>query len=117
ETSATPRQKIGLLERIGGLFEEEFVDHEKSAAAFEEVVAIDPGHEKANAALARIYRHMARFDELAATLDRHAKAATDDKRKIELLLQAVKVLTADVGAPERALAVCECILAIDAHHE
>lgn len=116
EISATPRQKIALLERIGGLLEEEFVDHEKAAAAFEELVVIEPGHEGANAALARLYRRLNRFDELAGTLDRHAKSTTDDARKIDLLLQAVKVLSVDVGAPERALTVCERILAIDSHH-
>jgi len=116
ELAATPRQRIGLLERIGGIQEEEFVDHEKAAATFEEIVAIDPGHDGANAALARLYRQLHRFDDLAATLDRHAKGTDDEKRKVELLSQAVKVLMVDVGAPDRALATCERILAIDAGH-
>lgn len=116
EVVATPRQKISILERVGGIQEEEFVDHAKAAETYEQIVAIEPGHDGANAALARIYRHLHRFDDLAATLERHAKGSEDDKRKIGLLLQAAKVLMVDVGAPERAIAVCERVLAIDPKH-
>src|SRR5690606_26052865 len=72
EIAATPRQKIALLERMGQIQLEEFVDHEKAAAAFGSVIELEPGHEAANTALARIYRHLQRFDELAKTLERHA---------------------------------------------
>lgn len=113
---ATPRQKIALLEQIGGIQEEEFVDHEKAVEAYEQVVEIDPGHEGANPALARLYRQLNRFDELVDTLDRHAKASEDDERKVSLLLQAVRTLTVDVGAPERAMSFCERVLAIDPEH-
>lgn len=113
ETVATPRQRIGILERIGGILEEEFVDHKKAAEAFEEIVAIEPGHDGANTALARIYRQLARFDDLAATLERHALASADEKRKIGLLLQSVRVLTVDVGAPERAIVMAERVLSVD----
>lgn len=116
ELAATPRQKIALLERIGGIQEEEFVDHAKAADTFEEIVAIDPGHNTANTALARLYRQLHRFDELAGTLDRHAKGTEDSARKLELLLSAVKVLSVDVGAPDRALTMCERVLAIDPKH-
>jgi tetratricopeptide (TPR) repeat protein len=116
ELAATPRQKIGLLERIGGILEEEFVDREKAAAAFEQIVAIEPGHDAANAALARLYRQLHRFDDLADTLDRHAKGVEDERRKIELLLASVRVLMVDVGAPERALAAAQRVLAIDAEN-
>lgn len=113
EVVATPRQKISIYERMGGILEEEFVDHVKAAETYENIIAIEPGHEGANAALARLYRYLHRFEDLTTTLERHAHAATDDGRKIGLLLQAVKVLMVDVGAPERALQICERVLAID----
>ena len=112
EQAATPRQKIALLERIGGIREEEFVQHESAVEAFERLVEIEPGHDAANTALARLYRHLQRFDDLANTLDRHAKASSDDDRKRDLLLSAVKVLMVDVGAPERAMELCERVLAL-----
>ena len=113
ETVATPRQRIGILERIGGILEEEFVDHKKAAESFEEIVSIEPGHDGANTALARVYRQLARFDDLAKTLERHALGSSDEKRKIGLLLQSVRVLTVDVGAPDRAILMAERVLAVD----
>ncbi|AKF09165.1 protein kinase domain-containing protein [Sandaracinus amylolyticus] len=116
EAVATPRQKISILERVGSIQEEEFVEHAKAAETYEQIVAIEPGHDGANAALARLYRQLHRFDDLAATLERHAKGSADDARKIGLLLQASKVLMVDVGAPDRAISVAERVLAIDSKH-
>ena len=116
ELAATPRQKIGLYERIGSLQEEEFVDREKATEAFEAIIEVEPNHDGANAALARLYRAQQRFDELAATFERHAKGTEDQNRKVELMLGQVRVLMTDVGAPERAMEACERILAVDPQH-
>jgi tetratricopeptide (TPR) repeat protein len=116
ETVATPRQRIGIWERIGGIQEEEFVDHKAAASAYESIVAIEPGHDAANAALARVYRQLQRFDDLASTLERHALASSDEPRKINLLLQAARVLTVDVGAPERAANMAERVLSVKPDH-
>ncbi|HJL29995.1 MAG TPA: tetratricopeptide repeat protein, partial [Polyangiaceae bacterium LLY-WYZ-15_(1-7)] len=113
---ATPRQKIAVLEHIGAIQEEEFVDREAAVAAYEQVVEIDPGNENANPALARLYRQAGRFDELVQTLERHAQAAEDERRKGDLLMQAAKALMVDVGAPERAMELCERVLAMDSEH-
>ncbi len=113
ETVATPRQKIAIYERMGAILEEEFVDRAKAAEAFEAVVAIEPGNDAANAALARLYRHLNRSADLAETLERHARGSEDEKRKVTLLLAATKVLAFDVGAPERALSVADRILLAD----
>jgi tetratricopeptide (TPR) repeat protein len=116
EIAATPRQKIALHERIGAMLEEEFVDHEKAAAEFAKVVAIEPGHDGANTALARLYRRLGWFDQLVETLDRHAKTTTDQARKIDLLLAAAQTLLVDVGAPVRATDYCERVLTVDPEH-
>jgi serine/threonine protein kinase/lipopolysaccharide biosynthesis regulator YciM len=116
EIAATPRQKIALLERMGGIQLEEFVDHEKAEQLYAQVVGIEPGHEAANTALSRIYKKLQRFDDLAVTLERHALGSEDDARKVELLLAAAKVLMVDVGAPERALAVIERVATIAPEH-
>ncbi len=112
ETVATPRQRIGIWERIGGIQEEEFVDHKAASATFENIIQVEPGHDAANTALARLYRQQQRFDDLANTLERHALGSTDEERKIGLLLQAARVLTVDVGAPERAGQMAERVLAV-----
>ncbi len=113
ELSPTPKQRIALLERIGLLLEEEFVDYAAAAESFEKVIKTDPGHEGANTALVRLYRHLQRFDDMVDTLDRHARATDDRARKVELLLQSVQLLMGELEAPDRAIVVCERILAIN----
>ncbi|MFT5353714.1 MAG: tetratricopeptide (TPR) repeat protein [Polyangiales bacterium] len=113
EVVATPRQKIALLEHIGAIQEEEFVDHEKATTAYESVIAIDGGHEGANVALARLYRATSKFDELVVTLERHAAATSDGSRKIDLMLRAARAFMTDLGAPERAIELCDGVLALD----
>ncbi|MEM1414755.1 MAG: tetratricopeptide repeat protein [Myxococcota bacterium] len=113
EVVPTPRQRVQVLTQVGGLQEEEFGDHEKAAAAFEAVALIDPGNEDANPALSRLYRRMGRFDDLVKTLERHAGATADERRRIDLLLKAARTLITDVGAPERALELCDRVLQVD----
>ncbi|MBN1654891.1 MAG: tetratricopeptide repeat protein [Deltaproteobacteria bacterium] len=110
---STPKQTILLLERIGLIQEEEFVDHAEAAASFEQIVAIDPAHEGANAALARLYRVLERYEDMVETLDRHARSTQDERQKIALYLQSVRVLMNELRAPDRAMVVCERALAID----
>ncbi len=112
----TPRQKIAVLEHIGAIQEEEFVDQDAAIEAYEQVVEIDPGNENANPALARLYRQKGRFDELVSTLERHAQATEDVQRKTDLLLSAARTLMLDVGAPERALGFTERVLVADPKH-
>jgi serine/threonine protein kinase/tetratricopeptide (TPR) repeat protein len=113
ELAPTPRQRIALYERIGRILEEEFVDHVQAAEVYEKIVAIDANHESANQALARLYRHLSRYEDVVTTLQRLAGSARDNKQKIWLLLDIVRTLNADIGSPERALSTCEKILEID----
>jgi tetratricopeptide (TPR) repeat protein len=115
--ATTPAQRIALLERMGTTFEENAQDTAKAAEYFERIIELAPGHEGANTALARLYRVLHRFDDLAQTLDRHAKSSDDPTRKAELLMQAARVLMADVGSPERAQFVCERVLSIVPEHQ
>ena len=107
ELVATPRQRIAILERIGALLEEEFVDREEAARAYERIVEIEPGHDQANRALARLYRKLKRFEDLVQTLRRHAEAVEGADAKLDLLLAAARVLAEEVGAPERAIELVE----------
>jgi tetratricopeptide (TPR) repeat protein len=114
--ATTPAQRIALLERMGGTFDENAQDTAKAAEYFEQIIELAPGHEGANTALTRLYRVLHRFDDLAQTLDRHAKSTEDPARKVDLLMQAARVLMADVGSPERAQFVCERVLSIAPDH-
>ena len=115
EFATTPQQRIALLEQIGALHAQH--DPARAAETYEQIIDLAPGHEGANIALARLYRTLHRFDDLAQTYDRHAKSVDDDKtRKVELLMLAARVLMADIGSPERAAFVCERVLAVVPTH-
>jgi tetratricopeptide (TPR) repeat protein len=114
EFVTTPQQRIALLEQIGSLSEQ--ADPARAAECFEQIIELAPAHELANTALARLYRTLHRFDDLAQTYDRHAKGVEDSERKVELLMQAARVLIADIGSPERAAFVCERVLSIAPGH-
>jgi tetratricopeptide (TPR) repeat protein/tRNA A-37 threonylcarbamoyl transferase component Bud32 len=111
--AVTPRQRLSLYERLATIYEDEFIDHEKAAEACEAMLAIDPNLEEALTALARHYRALDRWEDVATTYERHLKVPLDDIRKVELLLALGKVLLDPIGSPSRALAIYERALALD----
>ncbi len=116
ELSATPRQKIKLYERIAGIQDEEFLNHEKAAEAFEAVLLIDGAHEGALSALVRHYRALDRWEDAVQLYEKNLRIVADDKRKVELYLAMGRVLVDQVGSPERARKAYEKILEIDPNH-
>jgi tetratricopeptide (TPR) repeat protein len=116
ESSATPRQKLGLLERVSAIYDEEFLDHDKAAEALERLLEIDPAHERALTALVRHYRAQDRWEDVAAVLDRHQKSVSENARRIPLLVQLAKVLSDQIGSPQRAISAYEAIIRIEPEH-
>jgi tetratricopeptide (TPR) repeat protein len=114
--AATPRQKIGILERSAALHEEEFLDHKKAAEAREQILLLDAGNEAALGALARNYRALDRWDEACRVYERHAKAVSEPGRRVALLLQRAKILAEQLERPDAAAAAYEGVLEIDATH-
>jgi tetratricopeptide (TPR) repeat protein len=111
--AATPRQKINLLERTAGLHEEEFLDHAKAAAALEAILTIDASNEAALSALARHYRPLSRWEDLALLYQRHAALSSDPARIFDLHVQRARVLADQLGSPERAIRAYEQALEIE----
>lgn len=116
KATTTPTQRAGVLLQMATTHEVALSDPEAAVARYEQIIEIAPGHDLANVALARLYRRLSRFDELAQTLDRHAKGTENVTRKVDLLMQAARVLMADLGSPERALFMCERVLAVSPEH-
>ncbi|HEY2409310.1 MAG TPA: tetratricopeptide repeat protein, partial [Polyangiaceae bacterium] len=116
EVAATPRQKVGLLERIAGIHDEEFLNHELAAEALEQILEIDPANENALTSLIRHYRALDRWQGVAGLYDRHLKLVTEGPRRLALLLQLGKVLAEHVGAPQRATRAYESVLELDPQH-
>jgi tetratricopeptide (TPR) repeat protein len=114
EAAATPRQKIQLWERVAAIWDEEFLDHAKAAAAWENVLDLDPEHDDALANLTRHYRVLERWNDVVLVYERHIELLHGDKvRQLEKLLGLGRVLAEGLKVPERAIAVYEKVLAVD----
>jgi tetratricopeptide (TPR) repeat protein/tRNA A-37 threonylcarbamoyl transferase component Bud32 len=114
--AATPRQKITLWERIAGIYDEEFLDHEHAAKAWEAVLDIDNAHDGALSALSRHYRALDRWEDVVSLYERHLKLVTETPRRLELTLARGRVLAEQIGSPERAMSAYEAVLEIDPEH-
>ncbi|MGO8992192.1 MAG: protein kinase domain-containing protein, partial [Polyangiaceae bacterium] len=116
DVAATPRQKITLWERIAALHDEEFLDHDSAAFAYESLLQIDPSHDAALTSLARHYRALDRWDDVAKLLARHAQVVGEGPRRIDLLAARAKVLAEQIGSPERAMRAYEQVLELSPDH-
>jgi serine/threonine protein kinase/cytochrome c-type biogenesis protein CcmH/NrfG len=116
DAAATPRQKIGLWERIAAIHDEEFLDHAAAAQAYERILEIDASHDAALTALVRHYRALDRWEDVAALYERHLKIVENPQRRVELLLARGRVLQEHVGSPDRAMAVYEKVLELQPEH-
>lgn len=108
--AATPRQKISLYERVAGLYDEEFLDHEAAARALQAILALDSANDGAMTALARHYRALDTWDELVKLYERHANVTHDEGRRVEILIARARVLAEQIGSPERAMKGYEQVL-------
>jgi tetratricopeptide (TPR) repeat protein len=116
EAAATPRQKVTLWERVAALYEEEFIDAQKAADAFEQVLKLDPNSENALTALVRLYRGQDRWEDVASVYDRHIKLVSEAPRRLALLLARARLLAEQLGSPERAIAAYELALELEPQH-
>lgn len=110
--AATPRQKINLYNRIAGIYDEEFLDHEKAASVLEQILELDAGHEGAMTELMRHYRALDRWDDVIELYDKSLRVCTENERRVQLLLAQGRVLL-DFGSPERARLAYENVLQIE----
>jgi tetratricopeptide (TPR) repeat protein len=117
ELAVTARQKVTLLERVAGIWDEEFLDHEQSARALEQVLALDPVRVDAARELARHYRALDRFLQLSELYQRQLDKSSDDAWKLEAGLALGRVLTSELQAPQRAIEAYELVLSLQPGHK
>src|SRR6478735_3638555 len=115
ELAVTARQKITLFERIAGVYDEEYLDHERAAEALQSVLALDPEHPDASRELARHFRALERYEALAEHYQRHAQNGPVE-RQVETGMQLGRVLAENLKQPDRALAAYERVLTLDPSH-
>ncbi len=99
----TEKERISILMRLAGMWEEEFVKPDKAAERLEQVLEIDPQHDGALDGLARIYRNMQRWDQLIATYERHINATPDRAEKVRLYKSMGDVFSYELNDADRAI--------------
>lgn len=113
ELVQTERERITLLTRIAGMWEEEFVKPDRAAERLEQVLDIDPTNDIALRGLARLYRQMQKWDELIAVLDRHVGATPDRSDKAQLFRQMGEVWSREKSDLDRAIDAYLNVLDLD----
>ncbi len=117
ELAVTARQKITLLERLAGVWDEEFLDHAKSASALEQVLALDPTRADSARELSRHYRSLEKFVELAELYQTQIDKSQDDKIRLDAALALGRVLGSELSAPQRAIEAYELALTLEPGHK
>lgn len=114
--SATPKQRIALLERIASVQEEEFLNHQAAAEALERALEADPGRVSAMAALVRHLRVLERWEEASRLYDRQLQLVEEPHERISLGMIWGRLLADQIGSPERAVHAYELVLAEQPDH-
>jgi len=116
EVVQTEKERISILTRLAGMWEELFVKPEKAAERLEQVVDIDPNHEPSLRSLARMYRQLQRWDDLINTYERHVSATPDRREKVELYEHIGAVYANEKNDPDRAIDAYLNLIALDENH-
>lgn len=93
----SPREKVRLLGEIAHIYEEEFLRHGDAVGALEKIVQLDPANRAALAGLARLYRVLERWDELAKTLTRQALMAEQENERADFLVSRARLMADQLG--------------------
>ncbi len=113
QLATTPRQQILLLERIAGVYEEEFLDYNLATEAYNAILDIDQNYESALVGIVRAYRALSRWEQVAEYTERHLLLATTSEQKVALGLQLGRVLADQLMVPDRAMQAFEDVLLQD----
>ncbi len=116
EVVQTEKERINILTRIAGMWEELFVKPEKAAERLEQVVDIDPSHEPSLRGLARLYRQLQRWDDLINTYERIVSSTSARREKVDLYEQIGGVYANEKNDPDRAIDAYLNLIALDENH-
>ncbi|HXS18814.1 MAG TPA: tetratricopeptide repeat protein, partial [Polyangiaceae bacterium] len=114
--SATPKQRIALLERIASIYEEEFLNHDAAAKALQRALDADAGRVSAMSDLIRHLRILDRWEEASSLYERQLALVQERSERISLGLAWGRLLADQVGSPERAVRAYELVIAEDPEH-
>jgi tetratricopeptide (TPR) repeat protein len=104
-------EKLATLRKLAAELEER--DPERAAAAYEQLLAADPGADDAYRGLERMLEARESWRELAALYRRHIAVAKTPAQRVELYLASARVHEQKLGESEQAIEALLNVLAID----
>jgi tetratricopeptide (TPR) repeat protein len=116
DVAVTGRQRVGLYERLAGVYDEEFLDPVKAAAALEKVLELDPQRASASNELARHYRRAERYQDLLELYERQFEISQDNAHRVEVGLALARLLDERFGQPQVAADRLSAVLTISDGH-
>lgn len=127
--TSDPAARLALLQKLGTVYAERLKEPEKTITAWNRVLELSPGHQRALRvlrdahvvagdfeALEGLYASQDDFEGLADFLSGSADKATDPAQKIEISFRAARVYEERLRTPERAQRSYERILSTEEGH-
>ena len=124
-----PKGQIAHLERIGSLLAEKLNAAAQAVEVYQEIVRLQPTHQKAMRTLRelygqagqyeeleKLYGQQAQWDELCEVLLSLAERTDKSDTRIDLYLRAARVARLELASPERAQKAYERILLVEPQH-
>src|SRR6185503_20450498 len=108
-----PSRKVGLLEKVAHIWEDELSQPERSLEVIERILEIEPTRQSAIMALQRTASRAGDARRLARGLQSEANLTSDKALARRLLLRAADVLAERVGDRDQALSLVDQALAGD----
>jgi tetratricopeptide (TPR) repeat protein len=87
EQQEDPDQKIYLLEKIAGLWEEELEQNDKAVESYERMLQVSPGYMPALRSLGRLYAKSGRWEDLIAINTEESQLIGDPNHIVALLFR------------------------------
>lgn len=113
ELAAGDEQRVELLLRQAAAWRDGEGNAAAAAQALRRVLALDPAHEEAQAALCDLLRDTNQHEELVAQIFGWLETVEDPRRAVKLLQEAALVFEEQLGQPDKAFAVWQSALRQD----
>ncbi len=110
---APEAEKLSTLRKVAAELEDHPALVERTIAAYQSIIEVDPGADDAYRGLGRALRAKSAWYDLVALLDRHVGAAKNPVQRVELYLEAAAVHEKELDDPHRAIEGHLNALAID----
>ncbi|MCP4674274.1 MAG: tetratricopeptide repeat protein [Deltaproteobacteria bacterium] len=108
--------ELGLLVRIGEIYNERLDDTERATDIYERVLERDPEHTRALAALARLYEAAADWEQCAEVLTKAAAAGRGGPDEAEVHFRLARLNEAHLGDEAKALEELRLAVEFDPGH-